>query len=219
MHSPSRAQWLACYALAATVILRVPMATMETTAYTPLSVVLSQIVIPIPDTPAKPGDPGDLVRAMMYPGALVTSVWDAYTCATSDAPCDPEKAEWLPRWKSFVSVRGLKGVDETVSRVFAGKKSQVIASSFFAFGASFQALTRGNAGVLGLFSAVTLLWSLLGAMADASVACSPQWGLLAYLVLVYHTMNIAARARAARERKRKAANKKKKEEEEKKKVA
>ena len=84
MHSPSRAQWLACYALAATVILRVPMATMETTAYTPLSVVLSQIVIPIPDTPAKPGDPGDLVRAMMYPGALVTSVWDAYTCATSD---------------------------------------------------------------------------------------------------------------------------------------
>ena len=56
-------------------------------------------------------------------------------------------------------------------------------------------------------------------MADASLACSPQWGLLAYLVLVYHTMNIAARARAARERKRKAANKKKKEEEEKKKVA
>ena len=74
----------------------------------------------------------------------------------------------LPSLEVVRLSQGLKGVDETVSRVFAGKKSQVIASSFFAFGASFQALTRGNAGVLGLFSAVTLLWSLLGAMADAS---------------------------------------------------
>ena len=222
----TRTQRLVCFALAATVVFQVPMMKMgsdKARPFTPVSVVASQLALPIPDAPGKPGDPGDLLRAIMYPGELVWGAWDAYVCATSAEACAADKASWTPDWNTFLKVSELKGIDRRLTRVFGAKKSQIIAGSFFSIGASFQALTRGNAGTLGIFSAVVLLWGLVGAAADGSA--TPTWGLFAYLASVYATMNITAQQRAARawrreaarETSQKAAEKAKEEEEAKKK--
>ena len=172
----TKTQRLVCFALAATVVFQVPMMKIgsdKARPFTPVSVVASQLALPIPDAPGKPGDPGDLLRAIMYPGELVWGAWDAYVCATSAEACAAEKASWTPDWNTFLKVSELKGIDRRLTRVFGAKKSQIIAGSFFSIGASFQALTRGNAGTLGIFSAVVLLWGLVGAAARSAPRRQP----------------------------------------------
>ena len=53
--------------------------------------------------------------------------------------------------------------------LFGNKKPQIIAGSFFALGGAMMAVLRGNAGTLGLFSVVMLLWPLL-----SSTGVTPQ---------------------------------------------
>ena len=122
-------------------------------------------------------------------------------CATSDKVCSEDERSWLPRWDSFVKVKELKGIDQRISRVFGNKKPQIIAGSFFAVGGSWVAFIRGNAGTLGIFSVVMILWPLL-----SSTDVTPQFGLLVYVALAWQTMSIShAKAAAVAKRKKKKA--------------
>ena len=93
----TKTQRLVCFALAATVVFQVPMKIGSDKArpFTPVSVVASQLALPIRTRPQAWG-PGDLLRAIMYPGELVWGAWDAYVCATSAEACAAEKASWTP---------------------------------------------------------------------------------------------------------------------------
>ena len=79
-----------CLALVATVVFRVPLmrlgdATDADNAISPLDVVASQLVLPVEhgangakrNKAQADGDPGDLVRALLYPGELGRSVLDS----------------------------------------------------------------------------------------------------------------------------------------------
>ena len=60
---------------------------------------------------------------------------------------------------------------------------------------------RGNAGTLGIFSVVMILWPLL-----SSTDVTPQFGLLVYVALAWQTMSISqAKAAAVAKRKKKKA--------------
>jgi len=121
--------------------------------FTPITTVAAQLVLTVEDSPDAPGDPGDAVRALLYPGELVWGAWDAYVCATSDKVCTPAERAWVPQWGSFASVKYLKGHDRQLTRVFGNKKPQILAGSFFAAAGAVVAAIRGNAGTLGIFSA------------------------------------------------------------------
>ena len=132
-------------------------------------------------------------------GPLLPGAWDAYVCATSDKVCTEDERSWLPRWDSFVKVKELKDIDKRISRVFGNKKPQIIAGSFFAVGGSWVASIRGNAGTLGIFSVVMIVWPLL-----SSTDVAPQFGLLVYVALAWQTMSIShAKAAAVAKRKKK----------------
>lgn len=103
----------------------------------------------------------------------------------------------LPRWNSFVKVRELKGVDKRITRVFGNKKPQIIAGSFFALAAAGIAVVQGNAGTLGIFSVVMILWPLL-----SSTEATPQLGLLVYVALAWQTMSLSQMRAAAQEKRR-----------------
>ena len=203
-----------CLALVATVVFRVPLwrlgdATDADNAVSPLDVVASQLVLPVEhgsngakrNKAQTDGDPGDLVRALLYPGELGRSVLDAYACATDKKKkCSREMAATLPDWKSAADVRKLKRLDARLNSVFGSKKTTLIAGSFFTVGAAFQAATKGSPGTLGVFSVVALLWSLVSA--GRSVA--PDVGLAIVLATMYQSNRIAGAAKRARAKKRKA---------------
>ena len=203
-----------CLALVATVVFRVPLwrlgdATDADNAVSPLDVVASQLVLPVEhgsngakrNKAQTDGDPGDLVRALLYPGELGRSVLDAYACATDKKKkCSPEQRATLPDWKSAADVRKLKHLDVRLDSTFGSKKTTLIAGSFFTVGAAFQAATKGSPGTLGVFSVVALLWSLVSA--GRSVA--PDVGLAIVLATMYQSNRIAGAAKRARAKKRKA---------------
>ena len=203
-----------CLALVATVVFRVPLwrlgdATDADNAVSPLDVVASQLVLPVEhgsngakrNKAQTDGDPGDLVRALLYPGELGRSVLDAYACATDKKKkCSPEQRATLPDWKSAADVRKLKHLDVRLDSTFGSKKTTLIAGSFFTVGAAFQAATKGSPGTLGVFSVVALLWSLVSA--GRSVA--PDVGLVIVLTMTYQSYRIAGAAKRARAKKRKA---------------
>lgn len=112
--------------------------------YTPITTVAAQMVLTVEDTAESPGDPGDAVRALLYPGEVVWGAWDAYVCATSDKICTATEASWVPDWHTFVKVSELKGIDKRITRVFTKKKPQIIAGSFFALGGAVAGATRGG---------------------------------------------------------------------------
>jgi len=203
-----------CLALVATVVFRVPLmrlgdATDADNAISPLDVVASQLVLPVEhgangakrNKAQADGDPGDLVRALLYPGELGRSVLDAYACATDKKKkCSREMAATLPDWRSAADVRKLKRLDARLDSVFGSKKTTLIAGSFFTVGAAFQAATKGSPGTLGVFSVVATLWSLVSA--GRSVA--PDVGLVIVLAMTYQSYRIAGAAKRARAKKRKA---------------
>ena len=203
-----------CLALVATVVFRVPLwrlgdATDADNAVSPLDVVASQLVLPVEhgsngakrNKAQTDGDPGDLVRALLYPGELGRSVLDAYACATDKKKkCSREMAATLPDWKSAADVRKLKRLDARLNSVFGSKKTTLIAGSFFTVGAAFQAATKGSPGTLGVFSVVALLWSLV----SAGRAVAPDVGLVIVLAMTYQSYRIAGAAKRARAKKRKA---------------
>ena len=203
-----------CLALVATVVFRVPLmrlgdATDADNAISPLDVVASQLVLPVEhgangakrNKAQADGDPGDLVRALLYPGELGRSVLNAYACATDKKKkCSREMAATLPDWKSAADVRKLKRLDARLNSVFGSKKTTLIAGSFFTVVAAFQAATKGSPGTLGVFSVVALLWSLVSA--GRSVA--PDVGLVIVLAMTYQSYRIAGAAKRARAKKRKA---------------
>ena len=203
-----------CLALVATVVFRVPLmrlgdATDADNAISPLDVVASQLVLPVEQgaNGAKrhkvqaDGDPGDLVRALLYPGELGRSVLDAYACATDKGKkCSREMRATFPEWKSAADVRKLKRLDARLNSVFGSKKTTLIAGSFFTVGAAFQAATKGSPGTLGVFSVVALLWSLV----SAGRAVAPDVGLVIVLAMMYQSYRIAGAAKRARAKKRKA---------------
>ena len=203
-----------CLALVATVVFRVPLmrlgdATDADNAISPLDVVASQLVLPVEhgangakrNKAQADGDPGDLVRALLYPGELGRSVLDAYACATDKKKkCSREMAATLPDWKSAADARKLKRLDARLNSVFGSKKTTLIAGSFFTVGAAFQAATKGSPGTLGVFSVVALLWSLV----SAGRAVAPDVGLVIVLAMTYQSYRIAGAAKRARAKKRKA---------------
>ena len=205
-----------CLALVATVVFRVPLmrlgdATDADNAISPLDVVASQLVLPVEhgangakrNKAQADGDPGDLVRALLYPGELGRSVLDAYACATDKKKkCSREMAATLPDWKSAADVRKLKRLDARLNSVFGSKKTTLIAGSFFTVGAAFQAATKGSPGTLGVFSVVATLWSLVSAGRSKKVA--PDVGLVIVLAMTYQSYRIAGAAKKARAKKRKA---------------
>lgn len=204
-----------CLALVATVVFRVPMMRLGNAndfdnAISPLDVVASQLVLPVdhPATGAKrnkaqaDGDPGDLVRTLLYPGALARSVLDAYQCATDTSKkCTPVQAATLPDWNTVADVAHLKRLDKRLNIVFDNKKTTLVAGSFFTLGSAFQAATKGNPGTLGVFSVVALLWSMFAAGQKSKV--TPDVGLVAILALTYQTFRIASAAKKLRSKKRK----------------
>ena len=205
-----------CLVLVATVVFRVPLmrlgdATDADNAISPLDVVASQLVLPVEhgangakrNKAQADGDPGDLVRALLYPGELGRSVLNAYACATDKKKkCSREMAATLPDWKSAADVRKLKRLDARLNSVFGSKKTTLIAGSFFTVGAAFQAATKGSPGTLGVFSVVATLWSLVSVLKTRSVA--PDVGLVIVLAMTYQSYRIAGAAKRARAKKRKA---------------
>lgn len=141
-------------------------------------------------------------RPSLFPGELVWGAWDAFVCATSDKTCTADERSLMPRWRTFVKVSELKGIDKRITRVFGKKKPQIIAGSFFAAGGSVVAAVRGNAGTLGIFSVVLMLWPLL-----SSTDATPQSGLLVYTVLAWQTTSITQARAAAAKRKKKMKKK------------
>ena len=142
------------------------------------------------------GDPGDLVRALLYPGELGRSVLDAYACATD------KKKSARARWRRpcRVEIRGGRSEAETPGReansVFGSKKTTLIAGSFFTVGAAFQAATKGSPGTLGVFSVVALLWSLV----SAGRAVAPDVGLVIVLAMTYQSYHTPAPPRGGARR-------------------
>jgi len=206
-----------CLALVATVVFRVPLmrlgdATDADNAISPLDVVASQLVLPVEhgangakrNKAQADGDPGDLVRALLYPGELGRSVLDAYACATDKKKkCSREMAATLPDWKSAADVRKLKRLDARLNSVFGSKKTTLIAGRFFTVGAAFQAATKGSPGTLGVFSVVATLWSLVSAFLEKR-SVAPDVGLVIVLAMTYQSYRIAGAAKRARAKKRKA---------------
>jgi hypothetical protein len=203
-----------CLALVATVVLRVPMmrlgdATDLDNAISPLDVVASQLVLPVEhgangakrNKAQAEGDPGDLVRALLYPGELGRSVLDAYACATDKTKkCSREMRASIPEWRSSADVRKLKRLDARLTKVFGSKKTTLVAGSFFTIGAAFQAFTKGNPGTLGVFSVVANVWALFSAGGNVA----PDVGLVILLAMTYQSYRIAGAAKRARAKKRKA---------------
>ena len=209
-----------CLALVATVVFRVPMMRLGGNvndvydAISPLDVVASQLVLPVMETPGgttrtKPttdSDPGDLVRTLLYPGALARSVVQAYACATIPAKtCDASQAKTFPEWGSVADAHQLKRLDQKLTVVFDTKKTTLVAGSFFTIGSVFQALTKGNPGTLGVFSVVALVWSFIAAAAAQKNGnkLTPDVGLVLILALTYQLYRIANQAKRARQKKRK----------------
>ena len=166
----------------------------------PLKVVAAQLVLPIHDTPDSPGDAGDTVRAMLYPGACLEQSWRAWKCRTSSRGCDADgdDARWVPDFSTgrYARVRDLHVMDKGLTRAFHGGKGQIVAGSFFAVVAAFLSLVRGHAGTLGLFSVVTLALPML----TSSSRCTPSPYMLAYVYAAYHTMKIPDRRKLAKKR-------------------
>jgi hypothetical protein len=206
-----------CFALVATVVFRVPIVRLgnatdpdSASAISPLDIVASQLVLPVEhaangarqNKAQADVDPGDLVRALLYPGELGRSVLEAYACATDKTKkCTRSQKAAFPEWTAVADVQKLKRIDARLTRAFESKKTTIVAGSFFTCGSAFQALRKGNPGTLGVFSAVSLVWGFFGAGRKNDVA--PDVGLLIIAAMTYQSYRIAARAEALRSKRRK----------------
>ena len=203
-----------CLALVATVVFRVPLmrlgdATDADNAISPLDVVASQLVLPVEhgangakrNKAQADGDPGDLVRALLYPGELGRSVLDAYACATDKKKVLARDGGDPADWKSAADVRKLKRLDARLNSVFGSKKTTLIAGSFSPWARRSRRRpreARGPPGVLGRRVA------LVARLRRRAVA--PDVGLVIVLAMTYQSYRIAgaARGRARRSARRRS---------------